>query len=588
MPTESTCETGVGVSSKKRTCRLLTRFNDMCLGIKLMLAPSLILMAVLFLGLVAWNTIKTQRASLTYIVEVVFEQQSKGKELRTSFDQADAALTRLLVLALAEAKPERLKEVRQALDSRMAALDKADDALRAEIRPQDISYDIFMEAEGKLTEYRGYVKKIVDFVDMDATTALGMRINNEKIVADAAESLDKLDRTQHTMVDNTYKDVAITLKKNLSILFTTLVVTFLGAAILSLFLSRALGRRIRTIINATVRLAQGDNSVNVQDGESADEIGQMARALQVLRQNALETEHLRTDQEKQKKQSEAERRALMLQTADDFEQSVKSAVTTFSESATAMQANAKSMAGIALEASQKAISVAAAAEQASSNVNTVASSAEELNASIGEINNQIADSVRVAAVCAEEAERTSEVVRGLHEAAEEIGHIVKLIESISGQVNMLALNATIEASRAGEAGRGFAVVAGEVKNLAKQSSDAAKDIAHQVENVQERTRKAVDAINTITSTVQRINEISTAISGAVEQQSAAIKEIACNIQQASDGTHEVTLNISDVTRAATETGSSSNYVLEAAGQLANESGKLSAVVDAFIRKVRMG
>ncbi|MDD5585856.1 MAG: methyl-accepting chemotaxis protein [Alphaproteobacteria bacterium] len=588
MKTENTNIPETGVCSGRKKCGLCRRFEDMCLGVKLMLAPGLILIAILFLASITWNTIKSQSASLTYIVEVVFEQQSKGKALRTAFDQADAALTRLLVLALAEAKEERLKEVKRSLDERMASLDKADDGLRSEIRPQDKSYDLFLTAEEKLDKYRKYVKDITGFVEMDATTALGMRINNESIVADAASTLDALDQAQRAMVDDSYKDVNARLKNSISILLVVLIVTFLGAAILSLSLSRALGRRIRNIIDATVQLANGNHSVSVRGGESADEVGQMARALQVLRQNALEMDRLQVEQEAQKKQAESDRRALMLRTADDFEQSVKSVVTTFSSAAKAMQSNAQSMSGIALEASQKAISVAAAAEEASSNVNTVASSAEELNASIGEINRQIADSVKVAASCAEEAERTSEVMHGLNEAAEEIGNIVKLIENISGQVNLLALNATIEASRAGEAGRGFAVVAGEVKNLANQSSNAAKDITRQVEDVQERTWKAVEAIGNITSTIKHINEISTAIAGAVEEQSAAIKEIARNIQQASEGTGEVTHNIADVTRAATETGSASNYVLEAAGQLTDESAKLSDVVDAFIRKVRAG
>ncbi len=354
----------------------------------------------------------------------------------------------------------------------------------------------------------------------------------------------------------------------------------------ALFVSRGITVPLNRITNAMGRLATGDKTIEVEYTDHRDEIGDLARALGTFKTNAIEMERLEKENEAQKIRAEQEQRALMLKTADEFEQSVKGVVSTVSAAATEMQSNAQSMAAISEETSRQATAVAAATEQASSNVHTVASAAEELNASIAEINRQIGDSVRVASECVRQAEGTSEVMHNLDKAAENIGNVVKLIEDIAGQVNLLALNATIEAARAGEAGRGFAVVATEVKNLANQAANAAQDITNQIGDVQTQTKNAVEAIVGITETIKKVNEISTTIASAVEEQGAATREITRNVQQASQGTDEVSRNISGVTKAAHEAGASSSQVLSAANQLSRESETLRSIVDGFIAKIR--
>jgi len=365
----------------------------------------------------------------------------------------------------------------------------------------------------------------------------------------------------------------------------TLLILIGGGAIL---ISRGITKPLGEITGGMGKLAGGDKTIEVNYTENHDEIGDLARALETFKQNAIEMDRLQAENEAQKKRAQEEQRKLMLKTADEFEASVKGVVSTVSAAATEMQSNAESMAAISEETSRQSTAAAAATEQASSNVHTVASAAEELNASIGEINRQIGDSVNVAQTCVKEAESTSEVMQTLDKSAENIGNVVKLIEDIAGQVNLLALNATIEAARAGEAGRGFAVVATEVKNLANQTANAAQDITKQIGEVQGQTKTAVKAIEGITQTIKRVNEISTAIASAVEEQGAATKEIARNVQQASEGTDEVTRNISGVSKAAQETGSASSQVLEAASQLSKESETLRNVVDGFIAKIRAG
>ena len=356
----------------------------------------------------------------------------------------------------------------------------------------------------------------------------------------------------------------------------------------SIFISRGITKPLGDITNKMNLLADGDKSIEVLYLSNKDEIGELAHALETFKSNAIKMEQMEKEQKEQEKRAAVERKALMNKMADDFDSSVKGVVNTVSAAATEMQSSAKSMSAIAEETSSQSSAVAAAAEEASTNVQTVATAAEELNASIGEITRQIGDSVKVAGECMTEAEATGQVMQTLSKSAEDIGNVVKLIEGIASQVNLLALNATIEAARAGEAGRGFAVVANEVKSLANQVSHAAKDITQQIGGIQTQTSQAVTTIDTITATIRQINEISTAIAAAVEEQGTATKEISRSIQETATGTKEVTRNISGVTRAATETGTASSQLLDTASQLAHESETLRKVVEDFIAGVRKG
>ncbi len=365
-------------------------------------------------------------------------------------------------------------------------------------------------------------------------------------------------------------------------------VIFLVAGGGAFLIGRGIVGPLSDITSKMDRLAEGDKSIEVLYTKNKDEIGELARALETFKANAIKMEQMEAEEKRQKERAAEERKALMNKMADDFDSNVKGVVNTVSAAATEMQSSAQSMSAIAEQTSHQSSAVAAAAEQASSNVQTVASAAEELNSSISEITRQIGDSVKVAGECMNEAEATGQVMQSLSKSAEDVGNVVKLIEGIASQVNLLALNATIEAARAGEAGRGFAVVANEVKGLANQVALAAKDITDQIGGIQNQTTQAVSTIESITTTIRKINDISTAIAAAVEEQGAATKEITRSIQETAEGTKEVTRNISGVTRAATETGTASTQLLDTAGQLAHESETLRTVVEDFIATVRKG
>ncbi|GIK98439.1 MAG: methyl-accepting chemotaxis protein [Alphaproteobacteria bacterium] len=362
----------------------------------------------------------------------------------------------------------------------------------------------------------------------------------------------------------------------------------LALALIIVYLtSRSIVPPIIEMTKVMGRLAGGDKSVTVPSRDRKDEIGQMADAVEVFKQNAIEMDRLAAEQKELERRGMEEKKRTMNQVADRFQASVGGIVETVSSSATEMQTTAQSLTATAEETSRQSTAVAAASEQASANVQTVASAAEELSSSIAEISRQVAQSAEIAGRAVAEAERTNGQVKGLAEAAQKIGEVVNLISDIASQTNLLALNATIEAARAGEAGKGFAVVASEVKNLATQTAKATEEITGQIASIQQATREAVAAIQSIGQTIGSINEIATTIASAVEEQGAATQEIARNVQQAAAGTTEVSSNIAGVTQAAGETGAAATQMLSASGELARQGEHLRSEVDKFLQAVRV-
>jgi methyl-accepting chemotaxis protein len=251
-----------------------------------------------------------------------------------------------------------------------------------------------------------------------------------------------------------------------------------------------------------------------------------------------------------------------------------------------LESMAASMSNSAEGATQQASGVAHAAEQAGAGVSTVAAAAEELTASIGEISRQVIASSHMTDRAVQEARRTDGIVQALAEGAQKIGKVVDLISDIAGQTNLLALNATIEAARAGDAGRGFAVVASEVKSLAGQTGRATEEIGAQIGQVQAATHQAVEAIRVITATISEVAAIAASIAAAVEEQGAATAEIARNVEQMNGSTQTVTINIAEVGRSVNETGAVAGQVLQAAGELAQQSNNLTAEITAFAAELR--
>ena len=352
--------------------------------------------------------------------------------------------------------------------------------------------------------------------------------------------------------------------------------------------ARSISRPLTAMTAAMDRLAGGDTSVEIPAAGRRDEIGEMARAVAVFKDNALRVAALQEEQEESRRRGEADRRQAMTSLADRFETAVMGLVHGVSSQAAEMRAAAEDLSGSAEHSSSQAATVAGAAMQASASVETVASAAEELSASIREIGRQVGEAARVSDEATATARETNAKVEGLAAAADRIGEVIGLIGEIADQTNLLALNATIEAARAGEAGKGFAVVAGEVKNLATQTARATDEISTQIVAVQEETRRTVAAIAAIAGVIDQVRRISADIAAAVEQQDAATREIARNVHEAANGTGAVSSTIETISRSAVATGAASRQVLGSAATLAESADTLRAEVGRFLDGVRAG
>ena len=389
----------------------------------------------------------------------------------------------------------------------------------------------------------------------------------------AAKAADALTAQTESTIFTTYVTAAIGLLLNLAFAM------WIGIA--------GLSHPIDRLKKAMQALAQNDLSVDVPGKESRDEIGDMARTVEVFKTNAIEVERLKQQQQLAiEERAAAERKADMERLANNFEASVGEVIQTVTTAAAELESAARSLTSTAEREEHLASTVAAASEQATANVQSVASATEQMTSSVNEISRRVQESANIAHQAVDQAKQTNDRIGALATAAGRIGDIIDLINNIAGQTNLLALNATIEAARAGDAGRGFAVVASEVKALAEQTGKATDEISQQIAGMQSATQESVTAIREIGSTIERMSEISSSIASAVEQQGAATQEIARNVQEAAKGTSQVSSSITDVQQGANETGTTSARVLSAAQSLSRDSSRLRSEVGNFLDTVR--
>ena len=358
------------------------------------------------------------------------------------------------------------------------------------------------------------------------------------------------------------------------------------AALIGFLTSRAIIPPIHAMTRAMTGLAAGDLSISVPAWDSQNEIGDMAKAVEVFKNNMVEAGRLRAEQEQQKQANEKRRKADMEKLADTFETAIGEVIETVSAAAGKLEASATSLTDTADKTQRLSSTVSSASEEATVNVQSVASASEEMASSVNEISRQVQEAARIAGDAVQKAHNADERINSLSEASAKIGDVVELINTIAGQTNLLALNATIEAARAGDSGRGFAVVASEVKALAEQTAKATAEIGLQITSIQSATQESVANMREIGEVISRIAEISASIASAVEEQGAASQEIARNVQQAAAGTSEVAANIAEVRTGAAETGGASSQVLAAARSLAGETNRLKTQVENFLNTIR--
>jgi methyl-accepting chemotaxis protein len=592
---------------------MLSWFKNRSLVEKLAL-PILVLMVAV--GVIIWQA----RDGLTTLNDAsgdALNVAAKRLELALTIQSAAAQATIAEKNTILETSEEGMKRFAADYDSNLkAALDAADQL-------------IALAASEERRAFNRKIKATIEDYDRAAQQVLALAQKNQndeafKVSSSLArparvklvEMTNERVRINRADLDKATTEINALASMTLTRLYVTIAIGLgLALPLLAGIAIWLVARPLAGMTGAMSTIADGNLDVEVVGTERKDEVGRLARALEIFKQKGLEMRRLEAEAAaqreqaerdrraaeaeaaerkaaaeraaaEQKAQAERERREALLKMASDFEASVSGVVDAVAAAATEMEASAATMSATAEQATRQATAVTAASEEASVNVNTVAGATEELSASIVEIGRQVNVSARMAGEAASEAARTDGLIRNLEGAAKAIGEVVGLINSVAGQTNLLALNATIEAARAGEAGKGFAVVASEVKTLATQTAKATEAIQSKVSEIQEATGGAVEAIQSIASMIEKLNGISSSIASAVEQQGAATKDIASNVQQAASGTMEVSRNITGVSEAAVETGSAASQVLGTAGELSRQAAALRREVDRFLATVR--
>ncbi len=517
-------------------------------------------------------------------VQVIESSAALGgqAELQQRVAAANAALRSFgeLKYWLADLEVSWLTESEENAEEARAALDEQLQAIRA-FAPDQVA-----EVPDHVDKLFEILLRAVDaYVDEN-------RVQGNSLVADARASVQAVDEILVKIVDDLKQQASATGEAAIAAADDTArysLIILVAAALAGLFLTWSILRSVlgpfNQMVGAMKALAENDNTIEIPAIGRKDEIGNMAQAVQVFKDNAIERGRLEAEQERVAAEAKA-RAEHIAEICAEFDRAVSVALKTVNSAAQDMESSAQSMSATAEQTSTQATAAASASGEVNSNVQTVATAAEELSSSVAEIGRQVAQSSDISNRAVSEAERTDGTVQGLAEVAQRIGKVVNLINDIAAQTNLLALNATIEAARAGEAGKGFAVVASEVKNLANQTAKATDEIANQISGMRQVTGEVVQAIEGIGKTIGEVNEIAMGIAAAVEEQSAATDEIARNVQKAAQGTQEVSANIGGVTAAAGETGQASIQVLDAAREVNGQAATLREEIDKFLVNVK--
>jgi methyl-accepting chemotaxis protein len=563
---------------------LVSRLNNTRISLKVFIAPALITVFMLGMAAVSHHGAGEQRAALGQIAGTTIAKLGAVEAAADAATMAHVNLFRLISWAANSNEEKKVKESTQQVEQSLGNVVRFLDQLGSfpMVDAERTALDSVRKALG---DYRESTKNVIDMAAADAASALLFMMESEQKFDALLARVKVMDELQDRLTEATVAETESDANRASMLFFSLLGVALVLAALVTAMIARLIARPIVGMTTAMTALANGNKQTDVSGADRKDEIGAMAKAVLVFKEDMLRADALAAEQEKERAAKEARARRLEA-SAQNFDRSVTGVVKAVTESTSQLQGSAQTMSAAAEEASRQATAVASASEQASTNVQTVASAAEELSSSIEEIGRQVSQSARIAQEAVTTAERTNATVQGLAEAAQRIGDVVKLINDIASQTNLLALNATIEAARAGEAGKGFAVVASEVKNLATQTAKATEEISAQIAGVQASTKDSVAAIQGIGTTIREINEIATTIASAVEEQGAATKEIARNVQQAAAGTNEVSTNIVGVTKASSETGATADQVLNAAQEMARQTDLLRGEVERFLGEVK--
>jgi methyl-accepting chemotaxis protein len=447
----------------------------------------------------------------------------------------------------------------------------------------DEKRDAVTQAFAGMTEYRQTFTEVVETImGRNALVEGGLNRIGPSVAADIAAISDAAKRQQAVIGPEVRADLDIV--QGISV--TAVAVSLIVGLLIGVLLVRSISRPIRSLTETMKRLADNELTVAVDGLARADEIGAMARSVDVIKQNALRVRELEAEQSAERARAEERKREEMNELADGFERTVGGIVASLADLVRDVRRSADDVADASSQAARSTESVANVSDQASANVQAVSAASEQLVASISEISARTTQAAEMARSASAEAGRGAERMNQLAETSQRIGDVIALIEDIAEQTNLLALNATIEAARAGEAGKGFAVVASEVKSLAGQTAKATDEIRQQITAMQSVSGEAVELIHSVGTAVKSLDEVNASVASAIEEQTATTEEIARHTQEAAGGSSEVTHGIADVAQATERTGSGASTVLERCDRLQQVTTELEDQMRRFVDGVR--
>ncbi|MBC7952275.1 MAG: HAMP domain-containing protein [Rhodospirillaceae bacterium] len=542
-------------------------------------APFLVLALTVALLFLAQRQADSALGAMDAIHIAAAEQRARVGDLLAIAHQVHSDVSRHLALVESGTSEAKLAEIRKAIDTNMA---------KARGRVGDLkggaAGDIIADVDSRYANYAKAVAQMNDMAQSDRLIAIPLMGHVDK---QFAELSGRIVTAQDAIIAAAAHNAETTRAENQS---ATRQFWLAVGGVLALFVVvtiavvRSITKPLSHLTHAMGAIAKGELSTAVEGTDARDEVGHMARALDVFKANSMEAARLRDQQQVMATEAEAEKRRALAAMAHTIELETSAAVNQVASHTQSMSGRAEEMEASASRVLGKAATVAAAAEQSLSNAQTVASAAEELTASINEIGSQVHHSSAVTRRAVETAGEAQRTMSALAEAVARISDVAGLIADIAGQTNLLALNATIEAARAGDAGKGFAVVANEVKNLASQTGKSTEEITRQIGEIRAVTDATVSSVKAVIEAIGEVGHISESIAAAVEEQGAATSEIARNIIQTTAAAQEVSTHIAEVSEEASGTGAHASEVRGVANQVATGVDSLRHVLVDVVRQ----